>query len=256
MSSGVVCDRVSFRYGRRPALREVSLELAHGITGLLGPNGAGKSTLLALLATLTVPHEGTVRVFGHDTARRRGREAARRRIGVLPQRFSLVPSMTVLDTVAYAAWMNGIDSRRCRERAEAVLCEVELVDHLSRRVRSLSGGQRQRIGIAAALVHDPELLVLDEPTVGLDPVVRVQLRRLLHRLATGRVVMLSTHMVEDVVQLCTRVAVLDAGRLVYDGATAELAEASNATGAGAGLASPLELAYERLLARPALGSEP
>ncbi len=171
---------------------------------------------------------------------------ARRQLGYLPQRFRLVPSMCVVDIVAYAAWVNGIDARSCRALAEHALASVGLADKAAARVKTLSGGQRQRVGIACAIAHKPRLLLLDEATVGIDPVARVNLRRYLHAIAEDRVVLLSTHLVEDVVQVCDRIVVLDGGRVVYDGPTTALA--SQAADDISPLASPLESAYERLLA--------
>ncbi len=235
------------RYGRVLALDDVTFDLpvGAGIVGLLGPNGAGKSTLLAHLATLTQVQEGTLEVLGHDVRRRPERDRARRHLGYLPQRFRLVPSMRVIDIVSYAAWMNGVESRRCRRQADEALEFVGLSDKAQLRVRTLSGGQRQRVGIACAIAHQPRLLLLDEATVGIDPVARVQLRRYLRDIAHDRVVLLSTHLVEDVVQVCDRIIVMNQGRTVYDGPTAALAE--NASDNLSPLASPLESAYERLL---------
>lgn len=236
------------RYGRVLALDDVTFELPvdAGIVGLLGPNGAGKSTLLAHLATLTRVQEGLLEVLGHDVRRKSERDRARRHLGYLPQRFRLVPSMRVSDIVAYAAWMNGVESRISHSHAGQALEYVGLSDKASQRVRTLSGGQRQRVGIACAIAHRPRLLLLDEATVGIDPVARVQLRRYLRDIARDRVVLLSTHLVEDVVQVCERIIVMNQGRAVYDGPTAALAAiaADNLSP----LASPLESAYERLLA--------
>lgn len=237
---------VSHRYGRHWALRDVDLRIGVGLVGLLGPNGAGKSTLLSIAATLIGPRSGRVSVMGRDVKDPSGRRAARSYIGMLPQRFALVPSMRVLDTVAYAAWVNGVTSVECTTKAEAALAAVGLHDLLDVRVRKLSGGQRQRVGIASAIAHEPALLLLDEATVGIDPVARVQLRRYLLEIAQGRSVIVSTHLVEDVVQLCERIVVLNRGRLVYDGGTESLVETIAPTERSP-LASPLEAAYERLL---------
>lgn len=243
--AAVAFQGVSFKYGRRTVLHGIDLRVGQGILGLLGPNGAGKSTLLSLAATLTRPHSGSIRVLGNDVRLPTGRAKARRSIGILPQRFSLAPSMTALETVAYAAWVNGISSADCGRCAVAALSSVDLTEHASVRVRKLSGGQRQRVGIAGAIAHQPALLLLDEATAGVDPVARIQLRRYLQQISSGRTVIVSTHLVEDVVQLCERVVVLNAGRVVYNGATAALVDSVDASLSP--LTSPLEAAYEQLL---------
>lgn len=245
MSVAVELSGVGYRFGRRVALSDVDLSVGGGVLGVLGPNGAGKSTLLSLVATLLRPQSGRVSVLGHDVTTVAGRAAARRGLGLLPQRFTLVPSLSVIDTVAYAAWVNGVSSASCLPRAKEALAAVGLSDLTTAKVRTLSGGQRQRLGIAAAIAHTPPLLLLDEPTVGLDPAARVQLRRHVRDLARHCSVVLSTHLVEDVTQLCERIVVLNEGRVVFDGSNTALIDSFDEPAAE--LASPLEAAYERLL---------
>lgn len=233
----VAFEGVSYSYRRNPVLTDLNWTVSAGITGLVGPNGAGKSTMLALLVGLRKPRSGRVTVGGDDAS------GARRRVGYLPQRFSLVPSMTVRDTVAYSAWLNGLDRDAAVAAADRALALVDLAERADSTVRTLSGGLRQRAGIAAAVAHEPEILVLDEPTVGLDPGQRVRIRRVIERVGENRTVVLATHLVEDVVNLCSTVSVLDAGALLFHGPLAELVDGDEVS------AATLEHAYEELLGR-------
>ncbi|MEV0677184.1 ATP-binding cassette domain-containing protein [Actinosynnema sp. NPDC050436] len=232
-------DGVHFRYGRRQVLSGVDWTVGPGVTGLLGPNGAGKTTLLNLLVGLEKPHSGALRFTG----------GASGTIGFVPQHFSLVGGMRVVDTVAYAAWVNGVDRRACAAAASRALEAVRLEDLVTARVRTLSGGQRQRLGVAAALAHEPDVLVLDEPTVGLDPAQRMRLREVVADIGRTRTVLLSTHLIEDISHLCHRVGVLADGRLVFDGTEEELTELVDSAPASGVLGSPFERAYQALVAR-------
>lgn len=174
---------VSHKYGRNVALQPLSLEFDHRVTGLLGPNGAGKTTLMELLTTRLRPRTGTVEVLGEDTSTRLGLEAVRRHFGVLPQHVQLVKSQKVLDAIAYSAWTNGLTRENAIDAALDAMDRMGIGDLAMRRVGKLSGGQRQQVGIAAAIAHRPALIVLDEPTVGLDPEFRMSLRQQLQELA-------------------------------------------------------------------------
>ncbi|MET8982013.1 ABC transporter ATP-binding protein [Streptomyces sp. NPDC004539] len=220
----VTLSGVAVRYGSSTALSGVSLTLEPGVTGLLGPNGAGKTTLLSTLATATGPDTGTLSVLGHDPLTPAGRRAVRRRLGYLPQNPGLPAHFTAFEFIDYVGILKEISDRDTR-RAEArrVLEEVGLTADRGRRIRKLSGGMRQRVGLAAALVGDPELLILDEPTVGLDPEQRLRFRELVAGLGEGRTVLLSTHQTEDVAALCHQVVVLDRGAVRFQGTPAELA---------------------------------
>ncbi|TXS41103.1 ATP-binding cassette domain-containing protein [Streptomyces sp. uw30] len=220
----VTLNDVSVRFGRHTALKEVSLSLGRGVTGLLGPNGAGKTTLLRTLATASTPDTGTLSLLGLDPLTPSGRQALRRRLGYLPQNPGLPSHFTAFDFIDYVGILKEISDRDAR-RAEAlrVLEEVGLTADRGRRIRKLSGGMRQRVGLAAAIVGDPELLVLDEPTVGLDPEQRLRFRELVAGLGEGRTVLLSTHQTEDVAALCHKVVVLDHGTVRFQGTPAELA---------------------------------
>ncbi|WP_328872298.1 ABC transporter ATP-binding protein [Streptomyces sp. NBC_00287] len=223
MTSTVSASGLSLHYGGTRALDEVSLELTPGVTGLLGPNGAGKTTLLRVLATAVPAQRGAFTVLGHDPGSTRGRQEVRRRLGYLPQTPGFHPDFTAFEFVDYVAILKEINNRAARHReVRRVLDEVDLGDVRGKRIKKLSGGMRQRVALAAALVGDPGFLVLDEPTVGLDPEQRMRFRELIAHAGEGRTVLLSTHQTEDVAMLCHRVLVMAGGRIHFDGTPAEL----------------------------------
>ncbi len=236
----IALEGIEVGYGRRRVLRDLTWTVRPGVTGLLGENGAGKTTLLSVLVGLRRPRAGTVSVAGVD-----GRAA---RFGFVPQTFSVPPEVRVVEAVSYAAWVNGVDRRDGAGAALRALEAVDLAELARERVRVLSGGQRQRLGVAAGLAHDPDVLVLDEPTVGLDPTQRVRVREVVASLGASRTVLLSTHVLEDVHHLCHRVGLLAGGRIAFDGTVDEV-KAAMAGGAGDGgaLESPLERGYRTLL---------
>ena len=202
------------------ALEDVSFCVGSGVFGLLGHNGAGKTTLMKALVTVLKPSAGTIRVCGFATATQ-GKEV-RARVGYLPQELAMYPSLSVWDFVNYMAQIKGI---RDKKAVSAVLEEVEMLEFSRRKIGQLSGGMKRRVGIAQALIGNPPILVVDEPTAGLDPEERVRFRGLLSRYASeGRTVLLSTHIVEDIHQLCGELAVLRKGRLFYAGTSAALLE--------------------------------
>jgi ABC-2 type transport system ATP-binding protein len=216
---------LSRRYGAVRALAGVDLSLDRGITGLLGPNGAGKTTLLRVLATVNEPDSGAVSVFGLDPHDAAARVAVRRRLGYLPQDLGYHRHFTVAAFLDYVAILKEvIDKRRRAEEVARVLAAVGLERSAGKRIRALSGGQRQRLGIAQALLGRPDLLILDEPTAGLDPTQRLRFRELLSGLPGDPVIVLSTHQADDVAAICQRVVVLLAGRVHFTGAPAELAD--------------------------------
>ncbi|TCO60739.1 ATP-binding cassette domain-containing protein [Actinocrispum wychmicini] len=224
MTTSVRVTGLVKRHGRRLVLDGLDLSIGTGVTGLLGPNGAGKSTLLRCLATTLAPDTGSIRALGLDPARRDERTELRRRLGYLPQEPGPYPHFTAFDLVDYVAILKDMTDRRSRHReVRRVLAEVDLTDRAATRVRRLSGGMRRRLALAQALLGAPELLVLDEPTVGLDPEQRMRFRALVSRLGESRTVLLSTHQTEDVAALCERVVVLAGGRVAFDGTPAELA---------------------------------
>jgi ABC-type multidrug transport system ATPase subunit len=210
-------------HGKVRALEEVSLAVPGGILGLLGANGAGKTTLMRLLTGLIRPDSGRIAVGGHDMATAEGRLAVQRVLGYLPQDLGVYPDLTARQFLDYVALLKGLDDRPYRRRRVGELLElVNVADAADRRLRGFSGGMRRRVGIAQALLNDPELLIVDEPTSGLDPEERIRFRTLLSRLAERRTVLLSTHIVDDVAQTCTELAVLGEGRLIYRGTVGEL----------------------------------
>ncbi len=209
------------------ALDAIGLTIAPGMFGLLGPNGAGKTTLMRILAGIASPSAGSVRVSGHDLASERGKRAAKAVLGYLPQELGLYPELTAAQFVDYMAILKGLDEARTRaRRVEEVLAMVGLEQAAGRRLKGFSGGMKRRVGIAQALVNDPRVLIVDEPTAGLDPEERIRFRNLLVRMAADRTVLLSTHIVEDIGQTCRDIAVLAGGRVIFRGSPGELTEAA------------------------------
>lgn len=213
-------DHLSKRYGERLALHEMSLRLVPGMVGLVGPNGAGKTTLLRILTTLLEPTSGAVRWNGLDS--RHDGPAIRQVLGYLPQEFGVYPQLTGRQFLKYLAALKGLPKGVAVTRVDEVLERVNLTDDADRRLGTYSGGMRQRIGIAQALLNDPELLIVDEPTAGLDPSERVRFRGLLASLTLDRLVILSTHIISDVEAVAERLLLLDSGRLVADAQPDEL----------------------------------
>jgi ABC-2 type transport system ATP-binding protein len=210
----LVIDRLSKRYGQHWALHELSLRCEPGMLGLVGPNGAGKTTLMRMVATLLEPSEGTIRWNGQDVVA--DGEALRMVLGYLPQDFGIYPEFTGRQFLRYLAAMKGLPSSLIKPRVDQVLEIVHLEQEADRRLPAYSGGMKQRIGIAQALLNDPELLIVDEPTAGLDPAERVRFRTLLSSLTSNRIVLLSTHIISDVEAVAGRLVVLQAGRVLAD----------------------------------------
>ena len=207
--------------GGHVALEDVDLKIESGLVGLLGPNGAGKSTLMRIICTLVEPSEGEVRIAGYDV--RTDRLGVRGKIGYLPQDFGgwrLHRVEEVLDTLAR---LSGLHSRATRkERVAEVIEQVGLNEVARRKVKKLSGGMVRRLGVAQALIHEPDILVVDEPTVGLDPEERIRFRQLMADIGRDRTILLSTHIVADLGAACREIALLDAGTIVFQGAPADL----------------------------------
>jgi ABC-type multidrug transport system ATPase subunit len=197
------------------ALDDVTLTIPVGMYGLLGPNGAGKSTLMRTLATLQEPDSGTITLGPIDVVRQK--DEVRRTLGYLPQEFGVYPKVSAEDLLDHFAVLKGITARGDRKATvEALLRQVNLWDVRKKRLGGFSGGMRQRFGVAVALLGDPRLLIVDEPTAGLDPAERVRFLNLLSELGENSVVILSTHIVEDVSELCTRMAIIDRGRILLE----------------------------------------
>jgi ABC-2 type transport system ATP-binding protein len=209
-------ENVHFRYANgHQAVAGIDLKLGPGILGLLGPNGAGKSSLMRILATLARPSSGRVLWNGADIAREPN--ALRASLGYLPQDFGVYPALSAREFLAYLAAVKGLPTARARARIGECLAEVGLSEAADRRLGDFSGGMRQRVGIAQALLNDPQLLIVDEPTVGLDPEERLRFRHLITDLAARRLVILSTHIVSDVEASATELAVMNKGRLLFRG---------------------------------------
>ncbi|MFE2487783.1 ABC transporter ATP-binding protein [Streptomyces mirabilis] len=223
MTPTVSASGLTLRYGGTVALDDVSLRLSEGVTGLLGPNGAGKTTLLRVLATAVPADRGAFTVLGHDPSTSSGRLDVRRALGYLPQTPAFHPDFSAFEFVDYVAILKELTDRSDRHReVRRVLEAVDLSDVRGKRIKRLSGGMRQRVGLAAALVGDPGFLVLDEPTVGLDPEQRMRFREMIAEAGMRRTVLLSTHQTEDVAMLCHRVIVMVRGSVRFEGTPAEL----------------------------------
>ncbi|WP_067466428.1 ATP-binding cassette domain-containing protein [Actinomadura macra] len=221
----IVTENLSKTYGGGVvALDHVSLDLGPGMVGLLGSNGAGKTTLMRILVGVVRPTGGRASLGGRDITDRRRRRDLQRVLGYLPQELALYPELTAQEFVEYIGLLKGLSARRRREEARRLLDLVGLAAFADRRVRGLSGGMCRRVGIAQALLGDPELLIVDEPTAGLDPEERIRFRSLLAELGGDRTVLLSTHILEDVAQTCPQLVVLDHGRVLFQGLTADLLE--------------------------------
>ena len=206
-------ERVSKRYRRNVwGLRDFSLDVGFGVLGLIGPNGAGKTTLMRILATVTRPTAGAVTWNGTHIVR--NPDVLRSQLGYLPQDFGIYPNLNAAEFLEYLAAVRGLCGKAARERIEELLEVVNLSDVRKRPLGTYSGGMKQRIGIAQALLNDPKLLIVDEPTAGLDPEERVRFRNLLSELSGQRIVILSTHIVSDIEAVATEIAVISSGRLI------------------------------------------
>jgi ABC-2 type transport system ATP-binding protein len=231
-------------FGKNRAVDGVSLEAGLGVLGLLGPNGAGKTSLLRMLATVLPPSSGGIRLLERDPGRTADRREIRRRLGYLPQNLGYYPAFTVVEFVEYFALLKEVPSGRVPKAVATAVERADLGAKAKSRLRTLSGGMLRRVGIAQAIVNDPDLLLLDEPTAGLDPEQRVGFRALLRTLGETSTVVVSTHLVEDVGAACSEVALMDTGRVVFRGTPDELV----ARGEGHGIGdAPLERGYSAVL---------
>ncbi|MGW2834434.1 ABC transporter ATP-binding protein [Streptomyces sp. NPDC001286] len=232
---------------KRMAVDGLDLSLGTGVHGLLGPNGAGKTTLIRALATVLRPAGGTLELLGESIRGIGEHRALRRRIGYLPQEFGYYKRFTVREFVEYMAWLKEVPKADIPAAVQRAVERVGLADRADDRMKSLSGGMVRRVGIAQAIVNDPSVLLLDEPTVGLDPSQRLRFRQLLQELGQDTCVVVSTHLVEDVAVACTDVVLFAEGRLVFQGTPNELAAAGSPEYMGD---SPLERGYSALLQGP------
>jgi ABC-2 type transport system ATP-binding protein len=219
----VEVNDVRKRFGRTTALAGLTFDAPAGITGILGPNGAGKTTLLRMAATVLAPDSGRIRLLGWDPSVADERLAIRRRLGYMPQEPGFHRSFTAFEFVDYIAILKEMTDRPTRhDEVRRVLTLLGLQDVMGRKIRALSGGMRRRVALAQALLGDPEILVLDEPTAGLDPEQRLRFREIVSERASDRTVLLSTHQTEDVAALCPRVVVMLDGAALFEGTPKEL----------------------------------
>lgn len=215
----IVINNLSKSYGKKAALKNVSVTIHSGMYGLLGRNGAGKTSLMRILATLSVPSSGEIRMNGipiKETAK------IREIVGYLPQDFSFYRNMSVYGAMDYLGLLSNIPDKIRKERISTLLEQVNLKENVRTKVKALSGGMKRRLGIAQALLHNPQILIVDEPTAGLDPEERIRFRNLLSEFAEDRIVILSTHISSDVESSCENIGVLDNGRMIWSGGTEEL----------------------------------
>lgn len=215
----IVINNLSKNYGKKSALKNVSVTIHSGMYGLLGRNGAGKTSLMRILATLSVPSSGEISMNGipiKETTK------IREIVGYLPQDFSFYRNMSVYGAMDYLGLLSNIPDKVRKERISALLEQVNLKENVRTKVKALSGGMKRRLGIAQALLHNPQILIVDEPTAGLDPEERIRFRNLLSEFAEDRIVILSTHISSDVESSCENIGVLDNGRMIWSGGTEEL----------------------------------
>jgi len=236
---------LSQKFGRTEVLHGLDLEVGQGVFGLLGPNGAGKTTLLRTLATILRPGRGSVRLLGFDVTHAGEKRALRRRLGYLPQSLGYYPNFTVFEFIEYFALLKEMPSREVRPAVVRAIERVGLEEKAKSKLRTLSGGMLRRVGIAQAIVNEPDLLLLDEPTAGLDPEQRVGFRRLLREMGASGTVIVSTHLVEDVGAACTEVALMERGGILFRGAPDDLVARGEGSEVGD---SPLERGYSSVLA--------
>ncbi len=206
-------------YGKKQALKNVNLNIKSGMFGLLGPNGAGKTTLMKIITTLTKKTAGNVDVCMVPVE---NSKKIREMTGYLPQEFSMYGNMTAYEALDYLAVLSGLSRKERKEKVPEMLEKVNLLEQRNTKVRAMSGGMKRRLGIAQAIIHDPKVIVVDEPTAGLDPEERVRFRNLLCEVASEKIVILSTHIVGDIEATCENIAVLNEGEIIFNGTVSKL----------------------------------
>jgi ABC-type multidrug transport system ATPase subunit len=244
-------EELQVKAGRHLAVDGLDLSLSTGVHGLLGPNGAGKTTLMRALATVLKPAGGKLTLLGEQVDGRADLRPVRRGLGYLPQQFGFYPRFTVREFVEYMAWLKEMPKTAVPGAAQRAIERVGLGAKADARMKTLSGGMLRRAGIAQAIVNDPAVLLLDEPTVGLDPEQRLDFRELLRDIGVDSCVLVSTHLVEDVAAACTDVVLINEGRLAYQGTPADLAAQGGEGDAGD---SQAERGYSALLRRHRVGT--
>lgn len=221
MEAQIEIKNLSKNYGKKQALSNVSLTIEKGMFGLLGPNGAGKTTLMKILASLLEKTEGEITVCGIPIEQS---QKIRNITGYLPQDFSMYGSMSIYEALDYLAVLSGMQGKQRKQKVLEMLEKVNLLEQKHMKVKAMSGGMKRRLGIAQAIIHDPKVIIVDEPTAGLDPEERVRFRNLLCEIAKDRVVLLSTHIVGDIEATCENIAVLNRGEVIFYGTVTELLE--------------------------------
>lgn len=221
-SFNIILVNVNQYYGRKHVLKDVNLTIEKGMFGLLGRNGAGKTTLMKTLVTLLQRKSGEATICGVELS---NTAEVRTLVGYLPQDFTMYPNMTVKEALEYLGILSGLSKVAIDKKGSELLEMVNLTEHRHKKVKALSGGMKRRLGIAQALIHDPKVVIVDEPTAGLDPEERIRFRNLLSEIAKERIVLLSTHIVGDIEATCEHIAILHEGRIVYDGLVAALLQA-------------------------------
>lgn len=211
---------VTFRNGVT-AINHADLEISNGMFGLLGENGAGKTTLMRVLTTVLKPTGGRV-TLNEMLYREENYEKIQKRIGYLPQEIDLYPNLTVQECLEYMGALAGVPKQECRERMQYYLTKTSLLEHRKKKMKQLSGGMKRRVGLIQALLNEPEFLIVDEPTTGLDPEERIRIRNLLVDFSENRTVLFSTHVVEDLAATCNRLAVMKKGQFLYQGRMTDL----------------------------------
>lgn len=224
MATEITLKNVNKYYGKNHALKDINLTIEKGMFGLLGRNGAGKTTLMKVLATLLTPNSGEITVCDIPIEMASN---VRSITGYLPQDFSMYGNMKVYEAMDYFGVLSGLTKQERKNKIPMLLEQVNLQNNANTKVKAMSGGMRRRLGIAQAILHDPKVLIVDEPTAGLDPEERVRFRNLLCEIAEERIVILSTHIVGDIEATCENIAVLDEGKIIYQGTVASLLELSN-----------------------------
>ncbi len=215
----ITINHLTKNYRKKTALQDVSLTIPAGMYGLLGRNGAGKTSLMRILATLSTQTSGDISISNVPI---KNTKKIRELVGYLPQDFSMYPGMTVYEAMNYLGLLSEIRNPERKQRISELLEKVNLQDNWNTKIKALSGGMKRRLGIAQALLHNPQVLIVDEPTAGLDPEERIRFRNLLCEFAENRIVLLSTHIVEDIESTCQNVAVLNKGKLIFQGSTENL----------------------------------
>lgn len=222
MDTRIEIRDLSKNFGKKQALKHVNLQIESGMFGLLGPNGAGKTTLMKVLTTLTKKSSGEVKVCNIPVEQC---VQVRRIIGYLPQDFSMYGNMKASEALDYLAVLSGMSKKERAVKVPEMLERVNLGEQQNTKVKAMSGGMKRRLGIAQAIIHDPKVIVVDEPTAGLDPEERVRFRNLLCEIAKDRIVILSTHIVGDIEATCENIAVLNQGEILFRGKVSQLLEA-------------------------------